>query len=279
MMTGNHTGNGHNSRINLLKKILLSCFCFLIFEQGQAQIVRAGLKIGGQLSWTTIEDASFKDTVRSKPTQGISAGLVFSFKVKNRYFLHTEYLYTTKTKLYTGKVDPRLKDRVSYNYFEVPIMFSMHFRGKVGKDQNFKWYGGVGPNIAYLLGGRGKIQSTQLLENDIREHSYKLKFEERRPNQDIDHVYYSTVNRLQFGINIGAGILFEPIGRHKFMLDLRYTFDQTLFANGMASMEIPQDYEDNLRTRNKSLRLSVMYLIESNINKKQRNKGKSNKRR
>jgi hypothetical protein len=43
-----------------------------------------------------------------------------------------------------------------------------------------------------------------------------------------------------------------------------------------ADYVIPVTYDDNLQARNLGFRFSVMYLYESNLNKKVRNKGKSN---
>jgi hypothetical protein len=59
------------------------------------------------------------------------------------------------------------------------------------------------------------------------------------------------------------------------MVDVRYTFDQTLFGKQKADYLIPHDYDDELRFRNRGVRLSMMYLFEYNISKKERNKGKS----
>jgi len=264
----------------------LNCIFTLFFllsitalKRAEAQIVRAGVKLGGQLNQVRMDDKHFKDTASFRPGAGYSAGLVLAFKVKNRYFLHTEYIYSTKSKTVSGKIDPYLKDKVTYKYFEIPILFTMHFKGQLGKNREFKWYGGVGPNIAYLLGGQGVIKSDELLDNHIPSLHYKIKFSHREDRDHNDQIHYTNLNRLQFGINLGAGLLLEPAPKQKIMIDLRYTFDQTLFGKQNADYLIPHNYNDNLRFRNRTARLSIMYLLEYNISKKERNKGKSTRKK
>jgi len=206
---------------------------------------------------------------------GYSAGAVLSFKVKNRYFLHTEYLYTLRSKSLKGKLDPYLKDKTTYHYFEVPIMFTMQFKGKLGKSREFKWFMGVGPNISYLIGGKGRLQSGVLIESNLPEINYKIKYGTRAERDRPQDIYYTNGNRVQFGINLGTGMIIEPARNHRAIIDVRYTFDQTMVGKAHADYLLPPDYRDNLRFRNRGLKVSVMYLLEYNISKKSRHKGKS----
>src|SRR5690606_34698728 len=151
--------------------VLLLCFSS---DFTVAQIVRVGLKGGTQLNWTRLDSPSFRDSVRVSPTLGFMAGAVVSFKVKDRYFLHTEYLYSQKWTIIEGKTDPLHNDRLIYQYIEVPILYTMHFKCKIGKDRNFKWYLGAGPNISYMLGGKGTIRSSDLFENGRPSLDYSI---------------------------------------------------------------------------------------------------------
>ncbi len=68
-------------------------------SNSHAQVIWAGLKAGAQLGNIKHDDRHFPDTVKfGGASVGYSAGAVISFKVKNRYFLQTEYLYTVKSK-------------------------------------------------------------------------------------------------------------------------------------------------------------------------------------
>jgi hypothetical protein len=250
----------------------------LSFQNSSAQIVRAGFKAGAQVNWVRLDNASFGDTVKVNPSPGFNVGGVVSFKVRDRYFLHTEYVYSQKGKILRGKIDPLLHDKATYHYFEIPILFTMHFKGRLGKSREFKWYLGAGPNISYWLGGKGELESSDLKENFLDKIDYTIEFGERMDTQHPRVIYYPNANRFQFGMNIGAGLMLEPGERNKVMLDLRYGFDQTRLGKGLADYQIPADFDDNLRVRNWGFKASVIYLTEFNLDKKSRNKGKSTKR-
>jgi len=263
------------------KCLFILILCNVVSLSGShAQVIWAGLKAGAQLGSVNHDDRYFPDTVKfGGASVGYSAGAVISFKVKNRYFLQTEYLYTVKSKSLKGKIDPDLHDKTTYHYFEVPILFTVQFKGQIGKGREFKWFLGAGPNLSYMLGGKGVLKSGALIENRINQLDYKIKFGTRPDRNHPGIIYYTNANRLQFGINIGTGLLFEPVRRHKAILDIRYTFDQTMVGKTHADYLIPNDYHDNLRFRNHALKASIMYLLESNVSKKSRNKGKSNIKR
>lgn len=240
-----------------------------------AQIVQAGFKAGVQVNWVALDDASFGDSVRVSPTPGFDLGGAVSFKVRDRYFLHTEYVYSQKGKILKGKIDPLLHDKVTYHYFEIPALFTMHFKGRLGENREFKWYMGIGPNVSYWIGGKGVIESSDLKENFIDKLDYSITFGPRKDTQHPEVIYYDRANRFQFGLNVGAGLMIEPGERNKVMIDFRYGFDQTRLGKGLADYQIPADYDDNLRVRYRSLKVSVIYLTEFNLDKKSRNKGKS----
>jgi len=261
-----------------LKNYWLILFFLSGIGISHAQVVWTGFKIGGQLNSAKIDDNHFRDSVKSYPTVGFNAGFVLAFKVKDRYFLQTEYTYSTKGKILKGKLDPDLRDELSYRYVESSILFTRQSKVMLGSGRNFKLYYGVGPNIAYLLSGNGKIRSSELLGEQIQSISYKIRFDTRQDRNHVDQVHYTSANRLQFGINLGAGMIIEPAPKRKIVLDLRYTFDQTLFGKKNADYLLPDDYRDNLRFRNRTLRFSIMYLLEYNSSKKSRHTGKSNKR-
>ena len=144
-----------------------------------AQIIRAGIKAGPQLSWVTVDDPKYKSVANVHPVAGFHAGFVLAFKVKDRYFLNTEYIYSQKGKSVTGKIDPVLNDKVVYRHIDIPILFSMHFKGHLGKTREFKWYLNAGPNTSYWLGGKGVINAGDLIENGVSPLKYKIAFGSR----------------------------------------------------------------------------------------------------
>jgi hypothetical protein len=237
-----------------------------------------GIKAGASVNWVKPEDESFLDTVNVNPVPGFDVGGAISFKVKDRYFLHTEYVYSQKGKILKGEIDPDLHDEVKYHHIEVPILFTMHFKGHLSKTREFKWYAGVGPNVSYFLGGNGVINSGEHKENYSAPTEYSIEFGSRKDTYHPEIVFYPEANRFQFGLNFGAGLLFEPGQSNKVMVYFRYEVDQTRIGRSLADYQRPNNYDDNLRSRNRAFKVSIIYMTEFNLDKKSRNKGKSTKR-
>lgn len=266
-----------------VRSILFVIGFLLTSENLFSQVVYAGVKSGFNFSWIKHDDKSsaYKDQFRILPVPGFNAGLVASFKIKDRYFLQTELLFSTKGKLVKGKIDSQLKDRVTYHYIEVPLLYNIYFDAKLKMKniKRFKWYAGIGPNFSYWLGGRGSIYSGEFPEYRFPKQHYKLRFGERGEDySETDVVYIKDAKRFQLGVNIGGGILLEPNDRRKIMVDLRFELGHTWLGNAnSADYVIPVDYKEagNLKDRNMGLRLSVMYCFAFSTDKKIRNKGKS----
>jgi hypothetical protein len=203
---------------------------------------------------------------------------VLSFKVKDRYFLHTEYIYSTKGKINRGKIDRSLEDRVTYNYVELPMLYNVHFRGSLGSGRQFKWYAGAGPLFSYWLGGKGWINADEFAENNFQPFEYDIRFGKRGEDLgETNAIYMTDVKRLQLGFNLGGGIMLEPANGGKVMIDLRFDLGHTWMGTSTsADYVLPVTYDDNLKARNMALRFSVLYLFERNLDKKVRNRGKSN---
>jgi hypothetical protein len=243
-----------------------------------SQVIYFGVKAGPQLSWMRSDDRDFRELVRSLPRPGFSAGGVVSFKVKDRYFLHTEYLFSTKGKVNRGKVDKVLEDRITYNYIEVPMLYNIQFHERLAGGRQFKLYAGAGPLFSYWLGGHGWINSDEFEENSFPPISYKMRFGSRGEDLgETNIVYMHDVKRFQLGFNLGGGVLLEPANAGKIMADLRLELGHTWMGTpGSADYVLPVTYDDSLQGRNMSLRFSLMYLFEKNLDKEVRNKGKSN---
>ena len=243
------------------------------------QVINAGLKGGFNWSWTHSDDADFRSEYDIKGVPGFNGGAVFSFQLRKRYYLHTELLYATKGRIVTG--DLGLRDEVTYNYIEIPLIYQIHFKGSLGAKsaKQFKWYAGIGPNFSYWLGGKGTITHFEITDHDVPEIPYTLRFGER-PDElsgESEFVYIRDARRIQVGVNIGGGVVVEPMNNRKIMVDVRFELGHSWLADAESADYIfPQSYSSNLQTRNMGLRLSLMYLLQTNTDKKVRNKGKSN---
>ena len=101
------------------------------------------------------------------PTFGFHVGGHLAFKVRNRFFLHTSLLYATKGREIEGKTDVLLKTSERYSYIDMPISYTVDFKGKLGSNKEFKYFLGIGPNISYWLGAKGTLYNSTILGNSI----------------------------------------------------------------------------------------------------------------
>jgi hypothetical protein len=251
----------------------LLIFLFLGLSKVSFAQVLIGPTLGVNYSWTKFADKDNRDTFRVTPVIGFHAGAMLSFRVQKRFFLNTSLIYSQKGKRIDGKADKNLRNQATYNYIEMPISYTAEFKSTVGGNKVFKWYLGIGPNVSYWLGGKGKLRNSDLMEVEIPEQSYKITFNNKNPSDNQMNV--TDANRWQFGLNLSAGMAFEPWeGYRKFILIARYEMGHTylsktsrgVFANTIS-------YQDELRARNQGIRISLAYLID--LKTEQRKKGKS----
>ncbi len=237
--------------------------------------VLVGPTIGAQSTWIAFDDKDYKDFNKVVPSYGFHVGGNLSFRVQKRFFLHTTLLYSQKTKTIKGVLDDKLQNRLRNNFIEMPIMYTVEFKGHAGKgNKEFKWYLGAGPNLSYWLGGKGKISSSDLIEQNIDELEYKVVFRKSEAEQQDNQMNVADPNRMQLGLNLSAGIVFEPLGDQKYMLTARYELGHSFYSrtsNGTFKQTV--EYEDIMQVRNHGIWISLAYLID--LKTDQRKRGKS----
>ena len=263
-------------------KTFLFIFLLTTSHNLGAQILDIGVKAGYVMSWTRHDDrfTDYDDLYRVTPVSGFNVGATGIFKLKKHFFLQTEILFTTKGRRLAGRVDKVLTDKVIYHHLDIPLLYNIHFNGKLKlkRIKYFKWYAGVGPNLSYWLGGRGRIINTEFIENGFPEMKYKIRFGERKEDGAQKNIYMKDVNRFQIGVQIGGGVLLEPMNGQKIMIDARFELGHTwLGKDNSADYIIPLDYQSarNMKDRNNNLRFSILYLWEKDLDKRSRKKGKS----
>ena len=178
-----------------------------------------------------------------------------------------------------GKADPLLHNRARYNYMEMPLIYAVDFKGRVGGKQ-FKYYVGAGPNVSYWLGGKGKLYNSDLDESAdyaSRDLEYDIVFRKAPGEASASEMNVEAPNRFQLGLNVASGIVFEPSARERILLLLRYEFGHSFLSRTGNGIFQPTYYEDVLQSRNKGLHLSVSYLIDLKL--QDRKRGKSTIRR
>lgn len=237
--------------------------------------ILVGPVIGLNYSWTSFGDRDQRDEYSVKPVLGYHIGGHIAFKVRKRFFLHTSIVYSTKGKIIDGKLDPLLRNKVTYNYIDVPILYTVDFKAKIGKGPTFKYFLGIGPNVSYWLGGKGTIFNSDLNERGLPEQDYKIVFKKDVNTLGNDRMNVATPNRFQLGLALTAGFDFEPTGLNRIMLNVRYELGHSYLSRTSDGVfpVTPGTYQDPLQVRNQGFRISVAYLIDLKV--EQRKKGKS----
>jgi hypothetical protein len=251
-------------------------FLLSLFSLAAHAQVYIGPMVGGQLSWTKFDNSDYYDSYGIKPVWGYHAGANVSLKVRNRFFLHTSLLYSEKGRKITGKQDPLLANKATYRFIELPVIYAVDFRSQLGNGKEFKYSIGLGPNISYWLGGKGKIYNSDLDENAdyaSRDLEYTISFHEDASKASADEMNVTDANRLQLGLNIATGVVFEPQPHQRILLLLRYELGHSFLSRSGEGTFVPTYYKDVLQSRNKGVRLSVSYMID--LRTEDRKRGKS----
>jgi len=125
------------------------------------------------------------------------------------------------------------------------------------------------------LKGTCTLETPTLHEFLIYEIDYDLTFNDANTQSSPDQINVPDANRIQLGLNITAGVVFEPVRYQKVMVMLRYTFGHSRYSRADSDVVLEQvsDYEESFRVRNQGFRLSLAYLFD--LRTDQRKRGKS----
>lgn len=248
-----------------------SIFCFFLSLPAYSQLL-VGPEVGVNYSWTSLRDDDLKERFKMEPVAGFHAGGRVAFKVRNRFFLHASLLYATKGRTLRGRMDSELRSKSAYSYIDMPINYTVDFKGSF-KGKEFKYFLGIGPNVSYWLGGRGKFYSSELAENNENQLSYKLRFGADDNDEEMSgSLSVASANRVQLGLNLIGGIVFEPAYRQRFVFTVRYELGHSYLAKSDGEFA-GLYYEEPYKSRNKGFRVSLAYLID--LKTEEHKKGKS----
>lgn len=249
--------------------------CMVLLNTAYAQLL-IGPKLGAQLSWVNFEDDV--EFVNSQPVIGYNGGFMLAFKVGERYFLQSEFIYSRKGKKYEGETDPLLDYQVVQHHFDLPIIYRVDFKGSLGQGKAFRYYAGIGPNISYWWGANGTIRSSELEEEGIFEVDFDFVFDDV-DNPSIEELVVEDANRVMLGVNFAVGVVLEPQPGQSLIIDLRYEMGHSFFSDDQQPVRFQQllDFADPLRARNNGIRLGVAYVFDTKI--AERKKGKTTRKR
>lgn len=236
--------------------------------------------MGVNYSYIKFDDKDNKDLYKVTPVIGYHAGFNLSFRVRKRFFLHSSLIYSQKGKIIEGKDDTELRNKVVYNYIELPILYTVEFKMHAKNNREYKIYIGAGPNVSYWLGGKGTFYNSELREGFEDERKYRIAFGTNFENTSNKQMGIEQANRLQLGLNISAGFVFEPLPQQEVMLTFRYELGHSFMSKtGDGAFANVVSYQDDLQVRNQGFRVSLAYLFDLKTDQRKRGKSTFDKRK
>ncbi len=260
----------------VLRKYLLVLVVLIVGHSSYAQLY-VGVKAGAQAFRPFFDKSDLREDLKYGPKLGVNAGIAANMDVKENFALRFEVAYSQKGKSVRGKIDRFLKHDVTYKHIDFPLLFTRKFDAKGG----YQWYVNAGPNISYWLGGTGRLETSELrLERDTPQLKYSLSFDKEVVfSPEESEAIIQLPNKLQLGLNIGAGLIFNPSPNSMLVVDARFEMGSTFLgkkdSEAIYAFEL-FDYFDNLRVVNGGLKLSVAYMFDLNL--AELKKGKSTKK-
>jgi hypothetical protein len=240
--------------------LLFSIFFVALSNHSLNAQVLIGPKIGGSISWLTYDEFA-KEDYKAKPFFGYSAGITTAFKVKKRFFLQLDFLYSRQGKRVEGKSDPILENFGVYHYINTPIIYRIDFKKAIW-DTEFKWFLGAGPDVNFWWKGKGTLKSVELEEINIEQVNYDVRFENYPASPVQNALYVGEANRVQVGLLLASGLVFEPRPNQAILVEFRFKWGHSYLAKRSGIFSDVIAYEDNLRARNHGMQISVSYLID-----------------
>ena len=87
----------------------------------------------------------------------VYSAYMIAFQLKKKFFIKTGLSYAPKGYQQTSENNPFANDKLKLNYLEIPVLAFW----KIPIKEQFRFFVGVGPSIAYALSGKFKIAGEQ----------------------------------------------------------------------------------------------------------------------
>lgn len=234
-------------------------------------------------------EAYEKDTFNIPNDFNFQGGFALAYTATDMFSAYGEIVYervgkTIKNQGVNGEEDgEEVNVQMTNHFLSIPVMF----RVTIGKGY-LKYYANGGPRLSYWLAGKG---THDLEANDepaiygrdedgnALPYPFEVTFNSAKAD-DLINELVKNPNRLQFGLAIGGGMLFDLPNGSRIMLDARYTWSHSNMAqNSELDGNIygsPGDvdyYRENWEYSRNYASISIGYLI--GYNSQLQRKGKS----
>ncbi|MEO9870513.1 outer membrane beta-barrel protein [Ekhidna sp.] len=269
-------------------RIILSICVIIAFSSESLAQYWFGPKIGVSYIDHVYQDKTYeKDSFNVDNDINMQFGFALSYTATDMYAVYGEIVYERVGKSLTDKETDgdKVTASMTNHFISVPIMLRVTL-GTVP----FHYYVNGGPRLSYWLGGKGEHDLESFAEfppvsdedGNALPVEYKLAFNSDNSSPgDFRTAFVSEPNRLQFGLTLGGGMLFDLASGGRLMLDFRYTWVHSNLATNTSrdtnlirgSSGDADFYRENLEYYNNIATVGVAYLFSYSSQLKR--KGKS----
>ena len=243
-----------------------------------------GPKIGISYIDHVYQESTYeRDSFNVPVNLNFQAGFALSYTETGTYSVYGEIMYekigrTVKDKETNGEDE---FSKMTNHFITVPLML----RVTLGQTP-FHYYVNGGPRLSYWLGGGGRYQLLSFQEvGPIDEEGnqlpidYKLTFNSDKSTPgNFDTGFVSDPNRLQFGLSLGGGVLFDLASGGKLQLDFRMNWIHSNMGNNSnkntnlvhGAATDTDFYKENFEYFHNIASVSVGYFLSYDSNLKRR---------
>lgn len=260
----------------MIRHILIIPVFFLaaniLIAQPEGVKYNIGPKAGFNVYKSRFNFSEDEATYEQKYKIGFQLGIALDLPLKEMIHFNVEFYYSRKGKK-TIIVDEGFTNDATYNFLEIPLLLRFSFNASKVRSGNLNWHLDIGPTMSYWLGGKGELSSTgPTIE-------YEIVFGDPPAGRsELDKMYISQANRLQWGLMAGAGIEYPIFRSQVLFVDLRAAFGGSNLAESEGSANLPiLGFSDSMDVRFLEFSLSAAYTFE--IDWIQTRRGKSTVRK
>lgn len=215
-----------------MKKVFLSIVLMGVITMLNAQVIKFGLTAGATFPSQKVKSSGASITSDAKV--GFTVGGLAEIPLTSEFVFQPGLNFTQKgSKFSFTDIDGSVEAKQTLSYIELPLNFLFQTNAGPGK-----FFAGVGPSLAYGIGGKAKSKTT--FNGQTQEDSQDIKF----GNNDNEDDY----KPFEFGGNILAG--YELSGGA--FIALNYNL-------GFSNIAIGGDSDNSIKNRYFGVRLGYKF--------------------
>lgn len=235
----------------------------------RSQKIGFGLRAGPNVTLATITDKAAKPLFGTLPKSGFSIAGVMTMPLKENYSFYSELGYLRSGRI-MKIIEMDWQSDFTYNFITTSMGLRRAVNIRLRDNLKGEIFLSVGPNINYLMGGKGKLITPG---NDM---DFDLEFNNYDEAQwgDFTRNFINDPNRFLFGIDMGIGGEAPLSDRQKLFAEFRFTWGHTNLGTRETVNKLEVlNYDDTLLCNLKTFSFNLIYTYT--YDRRQSKQGKS----